>query len=954
MDDTRAIREVAESAGDRVLAELETATLHAFVAADGAVTTAPRFVLATDRRCWVVARTPDGRRFGWATGAVDAVGLDTGWTRDRLHVGPWRLPLRRGTRAEAQALVSAFAAGGGGGPDVEPPPGTPLPAVAAGRGATGVPAELATTGAEGPERWLLGLATSTTRPFNHHHGTLHDAPYRLLATNQRTLLVARAPWGETSIRTVDRLDVEVPTSGRPTLTVDGLALVAPTGSRAVVPVLLTIHRAPDPAGRWRAAAASALDEPDPRRAIALWGEARELGEDVRRFLVDVAAVAWAFDQGEVVTRAWAASEGLPDDVVAHVRAAENADRTLRRALGRQHLRWSEVHDGLGLRDLGPVARTEGLPWPAERYAEAVASGLAARGRFAEAASLWALVSDEPRRLAGLAVLREPIDPETGRATWREAARAHAEREAWGQAQAALRRAAGDDPQAEDHAQLARWALAEAVDPDDHWRAAVALDPSGRFTDDDYSLEEWRSLYAAAPEAAVEVRATALRALVAQAPSIARYEALAALQGGPLGRPAEAAATLERAAERADARAALGQPPETDDPTAEAPRFDRWVRIAELYARDGEPEKAVGALVEAVTGDFLDPTAYRRALDSQVAVAPALRRWWAHLRDVLGTTPPEPHPRWVHRLDDATLDALHPGGIGWLDRLRHSVEPSATPERSALTRGLERLTAEAWPRHHAKIEEVSQVLGMAVPEAYLYRGEGAWGVSAQPTHPPVLLVGITHLEPGERELDDDAFAFALAVEQSHLRCGHPILAMDQSVVGTSRSVYSAFGRYANAAESVFDVLTLVPGIDQIAKLQGLFRIGRRVFAARTALDKATSLASPLWERLVGRAADGTTGIGRENLQGAGLQVRMHADRVALLVTGDLHAAIRAILTASTRSAELLSPIAEDGLLSVLTTERMPADEALRITALIAFAAQLRPDLPEATPGGRRDT
>ncbi|MEM6931754.1 MAG: hypothetical protein AAF602_32785 [Myxococcota bacterium] len=276
-----------------------------------------------------------------------------------------------------------------------------------------------------------------------------------------------------------------------------------------------------------------------------------------------------------------------------------------------------------------------------------------------------------------------------------------------------------------------------------------------------------------------------------------------------------------------------------------------------------------------------------------------------------------------------------------------------PDRATLTRGLEPLTAEAWPREHARIAAVSRVLGMAPPAAYLYRGEGAWGVSAWPTEPPVLLVGITHLEAGERQLDDDALTFALAVEQSHLRCGHPVLALDQDVVGTSRSVYSAFGRYATTAENVFDILTLIPGIDQIAKLQGLFRLGRRMFAARTALDKATSLASPLWERLTGQR-DGIGGIGRENLQGAGLQVRLHADRVALLVTGDLHAAIRAILTASTRSASLLGPIAEDGLLSVLTTDRMPVDEALRITALIAFAAQQRPDVAGATTGPGRDT
>ncbi|MEM6931755.1 MAG: hypothetical protein AAF602_32790, partial [Myxococcota bacterium] len=142
---------------------------------------------------------------------------------------------------------------------------------------------------------------------------------------------------------------------------------------------------------------------------------------------------------------------------------------------------------------------------------------------------------------------------------------------------------------------------------------------------------------------------------------------------------------------ADAQVASEAPPEPDDPTADDPRYDRWVRIAKLYARDGEHEAALAALLEALSGDFLKPEAYRRALDSGVGTSPrseapeaaakqgqggesrpvdvgvdvvsALRAWWTHLHDVLGTTPPAPHARWVEGFDDEALEALHPGGIG---------------------------------------------------------------------------------------------------------------------------------------------------------------------------------------------------------------------------------------------------------------------------------------------------
>ncbi|MEN0061759.1 MAG: hypothetical protein AAGA48_06380 [Myxococcota bacterium] len=953
MSDEQAIRAVVEAAGDEVLALLRTAGEHAFVADDDTVTKAPRYVVASQRRCWIVAATEDGRTWAWATGEVDTVRLETGWTRDRLHVGPWWLPLRTRTRTEGQALVAQFARGGGG-EAIRPKPGRTFPLIASAKGAIGVTDELRAPNEASTERWLVGLTTATTRPFNHHHGTLHESPWVLLVSTHRTLMVARAPWGEMQFRRVDRLEVVMPSAGRPTLTADGHPLLAPTGARASVPVLHDLHEATTPGERWRIAAASALEEPDPARAVSLWTEARALGAEgpgPSQSLPELAAVAWAFDQGVVTVRSWSATSFLPDDPVGFAKGVEDRDRALRRALGRQNVRWSTLGAGLALDALPAQARVEGLPWPCERYAEAMATGLALRGTptaVAAAAALWGLVSPDARRYAGLAVLRERVDTATGRATWRQAAEAFAKEEAWEAAMDAWARAMGEAGTASDHAQLARYARSAHADPAPHWRAALAQDPQADFLPVDTPPDEWASLLDAAPDHAPAAQARALEALIADGPTVVRYEALATLYEDRLGRPHDAATTLTKAAELVDARAAVEAPVESDDPMSTDPRYARWIRIARLYAVDGETEAAVGALVEALTGDFLQPEAYHHALHTGVVIEPTLRTWWTHLHDVLGTTPPEPHRRWIEGFDDTTLDTLHPGGIGWLGRLRQTIDPSETPDRTVLTRGLERLTEEAWPREHRAIREVSKVLGLSAPETFLYRGEGAWGISAWPTDPPVVLMGITHLEPGERALDDAALTFALAVELSHLRCGHPLLALDQSLVGTSRSMYSAFGRYATTAENVFDLITLVPGIDQIAKLQSLFRLGRRMFAARTALDKATSLATPLWERLTGRSSPEPSGIGRENLQGAGLQVRMHADRIALLVTGDLHAAIRAILTASTKSAELLQPIAKDGLLSVLTTDRMPVDEALRITALIAFAARQRPDQKGATP------
>src|SRR5690606_27469654 len=129
------------------------------------------------------------------------------------------------------------------------------------------------------------------------------------------------------------------------------------------------------------------------------------------------------------------------------------------------------------------------------------------------------------------------------------------------------------------------------------------------------------------------------------------------------------------------------------------------------------------------------------------------------------------------LDDRTLDALHPGGGGWLERLRTSFEPAELPSRAQLTRGLQRLDPDEHPRAAAALRQACAALDLPPPDAFLFRGEGAWGASAWSTDPPVLLLGARHLRDGERHLSDAALTCLLAVELAHIRCRHPILSFE---------------------------------------------------------------------------------------------------------------------------------------------------------------------------------
>lgn len=451
---------------------------------------------------------------------------------------------------------------------------------------------------------------------------------------------------------------------------------------------------------------------------------------------------------------------------------------------------------------------------------------------------------------------------------------------------------------------ALWAHEDGRDPVPYWTGAFPDEPPAGF---EQPRAAWEGLAAAAADVAPGVATVAWRAL-GDPPLL--WQAVGVLR--TLGRSDEAIATLGRLVDVEDFR------------------WRALHALAELHVAGGAPAQAEAALRELVATAFLDVEALDAALvvaEGVVDTATLVR--WRHLRAQLdASTAPAPPAR---DLDATELDGLHPGGVGWLERTRHRLDVAKPPERGQLVRGLEKVEPSAWPDLTARISALAASLGTPVPDVYLFRGEGAWGMSAWPTEPPLLLVGHDHLTDGLQGMDADAQAFALAVELAHLAAKHPLLAFDGGIVGTSRSVYDTFGRYAGAAEAVVDVVSLLPGVDQIAKIQTVMRISRRVFAARSAIDKASDFASSGFDWLRGPEA---TAVGR-TFDGAALQFRLQADRAAWLATGSLRSAIDAILASDPAAASLRPLFREQGVVPVL--EATDDAHRLRIAGLLAFAA-----------------
>ena len=909
-----------QDAGEDVQCVVQTAGQRAWVGPQGEEITSSIWAVATLNRMWLIAEDATGP-WALATGRLDDVSLQAGWLSDTLHVGEHRMQVPRRRRSDAQAVLEAFQSRGGGGTAVAPRVPTPPPGRApAAKGARDVPAWLPlTVPATSSEHWLSAWRTPQSRPLPLPDGTIARPSMWIAVTERRTVLAAH----------IDELPTWFAVVSNPlyrdgTLQVGPLRIELPRKSARVADLVL----ARTPRERWALAAELAVDAGRGRDGLRLMAEAH--GLDVQAGWSVMARILWAVEHPLLAVGAAIRAlevEGLELDAAAEVqRFARQDARRLRRegvdaALVRGLMR--APLDALTL-----PTPPDGLPWPPQSGAEVWAAALALCGQHARAIALWEDAPMGPRRRRAIATLLED-DHHAGAAdAWQLAAFDHRPKEP-AEAAAAMDRAIALDPTPARLWVRAAWAHldGEAELAETHWAAALAVDADEAHrtaipTDGDLALAA-----VAEREEAYDAAARAYtRVLQAEPKHVYALEALATVLATRLDRAAEAADRLEE-------RLALS----VDGDDAAWPLRVRQARYA-LQADDRD--RALQALQAAVQNDFLHPEAWRAA-SAVAADAGVASPWWAHVRGVLEGTPAGAPRLPAERLDPDTMDALHPGGVGWMEQMRTLLTHPDPPDRRSLVRGLGQLTEAEHGDLVACVKALCQRLDLDVPDVYLFRGEGAYGVSAWATSPPVVLVGHEHLVDGARQLSLDALSYLIAVELVHLKCNHPVLTFDTDLVGTSRSMYRAFGSFAGTAEGVVDVVSLIPGVDQIARLQRMILLSRRVFATRSALDKVADVATPVLKWL-GISDDAPkTSVGRQGSAGAALAFRMQADRAALLLTGNLELAVRAILKASADALDLATSVENDGLAPVLAAPDPPGD-ALRLAALVGFAAGLSPE------------
>ncbi len=973
--------------GEPSLGYLRTGAQYPFIAPDdGEEKLASIWFVVCRSRCWLVAAT---RTDQWSVGDAD-VSLEKGWTWDAVRVGEWTVPLRSGTRSSAEKLMKQWRMSTGGGRPVEPPTSQVVPEGWTGRaraasGAYNLPGWLAETTPAPPDaRWLYAYETDREIPLLNTDGSIDRVPIWFAISDRSTTLVAHrgsaSPAHPNWLRPVDPpVEHRERTAARDQLvaagwTLPGALVDRKTGLAAAL--ANAAHEAAHADARWGVAVEQAIDAGEPSRALELLREAFVLGRHTTCWL---SVGAFALEAGEAesaVGAALCALEEQPDLDLEPAAVAWARRRPAVRDVEPSAVKTAltGVFEECRTRSDGrPWSVPDGIPWPPDGPIEAmaIAAIVLDQDRTIDALTLWKDHGAPPRVQQAIAATTvNEDDPSAAASEWWAAAERWRPLDPEASLDAAERAltAAPERSRAALHYRIAAWRWTDAEDPptdaiEAHWAAALPEAPPDGL---DQATDAWRAL--AEQAAAAEAFETAVHAWrqVRDLDSTERAALFseATVLETRLDRPDQAIEALRLLAERTE---------EAVEP--EPARWFVWTELARLL--DG-PE-ATSALKEAVRGDFLVPAAWVRALEiaeqhrtaGTAEIDDATVRWWRHVHrqlagpEAASAVPGESSgPRAPERdLAGEALDGLHPGGVGWLERARHSLDTTDPPPITELTRGLERVQPAAWPRLYAALSNLSEALKIPPPDVFVFRGTGAWGLSAWPTEPPIILVGHDHLvelpetDPADVPAPDapsgdsgdsgaytpplamtrDALSFALAVELVHLAARHPLLSFDGGLVGTSRSVYNAFGRYAGTAETVVDLVTLLPGIDQISKVQTVIKLSRRVFTARSVVDKTTDLATRASSFGLWKSTDDDTPTIARSYVGPALQFRIQADRAALLLTGDLHAAIEAILRGQPDTAVRFGAFERDGLVAAL--DGLDEDTTLRIASLVEFAATL---------------
>ncbi len=444
-----------------------------------------------------------------------------------------------------------------------------------------------------------------------------------------------------------------------------------------------------------------------------------------------------------------------------------------------------------------------------------------------------------------------------------------------------------------------------------------------------------------------------------------------------GQPEEAARRLEaRLSSLPDEDLALVLPPEQSDLTSGEGGQAAHIRVLELLVRArGEQDTADLATV-ALLARHQPLVAHR--LDALIAATPPgnLRERARRARALLAPgglgTPPVFDARPSRPLPADLVELLqHPVARsgGALARVQAALAKVEPPDVGVLRRYCERLTTRLSEAAVAAVADACVMLGTPAIPTFVSQGEHRTGLRSHERPEPFLLIGGDHLNPdSDLALQPAELRFLIGAEVAHVRFGHSRITSDEVWAGvwdkgttalTATASILPFLRYLPVDLIGNDrtyraVRTIIPerwlrtiyGVSETATLAKAVTndLGKLGDVGAGAFDFAGSAASRV--RRLTTTSESAPAIGADigpddrRLVAAHRVMQITADRVGLVLCGDLGAAIRAMFLAQARLRPELGIAERVGLTEALR-RRTPTDQAVlpgfavRVAALTAF-------------------
>jgi len=306
---------------------------------------------------------------------------------------------------------------------------------------------------------------------------------------------------------------------------------------------------------------------------------------------------------------------------------------------------------------------------------------------------------------------------------------------------------------------------------------------------------------------------------------------------------------------------------------------------------------------------------------------------------------------VHRIAEDILEShgRHPaaksdGTLTWLESWLGQAQ---VPDYSALKSFVERVTPEAHPQVMDVVNKTAMALGIKKIEAYISRGDKEIGVRAYEGAPPFLLIGVAHLKSAsDYYMDLPELEFAIGAEMAHLHFKHTRLTSTELWDGVFRKgtqILGVFGALSGPIGFVGDALrslrALSSGEQALRKAEALTGGAKKavdyVGFAKTVQQTAQTASKK-------EAEHEKTGIveNEDKLLAAYRLMQLTADRIGLVMCGDITAAVRALFLSTRRYRAALSVAENSGLAAALKQHDASGvlvnqDVAIRLAAMCSF-------------------